>query len=362
MATPIASALAMTLNRREHGLYDQVFRSHPMMAKMIDMKCVEPWGGGGYNLETNVQSSINNTFGIAGYKDSQALAEMNPFQTVTLPACFIDGNITWYEADEMANVGEERRGDYIADLIETGMNSAKNILALQVWGDGSGIQMSGLMAILGLGGMFLSDGKTVNPNFGVFNASSTYANVARSYSAPWTNSWWNARVGAQYTMNNGDGYFDTFGTYNTAEPISLEAGNDGGLLTLYEDTSDNGLLDPPDLGMTTMPLFNKLHSMMAALGAIRTSDRMVSLGFPDSFMYHGAAIVPDKRCPTGVFAFLSCKYIKIRPWAGFDDKFQHTPVQSLAPIGKQGYTMLMRWSGNFSCRRPNRNGALTGKF
>jgi hypothetical protein len=215
----------------------------------------------------------------------------------------------------------------------------------------------GIPAMLGLGGMFLADGKTINGNYGTFAANS-YMGIDRSDA---TKAWWMARVGPQYTVDNGDGTTDTFGPFNTVEALSLEAGADGGVQRLYFGCCDNGGFDGPDLCITTLALYEKLHSFLSAMGQVQSDAKLVDLGFPENFKYRGATVVWDMRCPAGTLIFLNTKYIKIRPWAGYDEKFQKSSVTSLAPLGVDGYTMLMRWSGNFQCTRPGRIGALTGK-
>jgi hypothetical protein len=357
MASPIATSLALTINRRDREIYNNIFRSNPTMAKIIEAKASRPWGGGGYNLEANIEKSINTSFGWADYKAQQALVENDPILTGTLPAKYIQGNMTWFKADETANVGPEKIADFVNTKVENAIASAKNALGLGIWQDGSGTMPHGLPAMLSMGGMFQSDGKTSNPNYGVFSANS-YMGIDRSQS---TNAFWMPRVGTSYTVDNGDGTIDTFGPYNTVEPLSLEAGNDGGVQKLYFDCCDNGGFDAPDLVITTLANYNKLHSFMSSLGQVQANQEMVDLGFPENFRYHAATVVWDMRCPANTLIFLNTKYVKIRPWAGYDEKFQTGQAESLAAIGVQGSTMLMEWAGNFQCTRPGRIGALSGK-
>jgi hypothetical protein len=359
MATVIQSALAATINRRGPEVYEQITQEQAIMWEMMRTNAFIPWGSGGYNLEFALRTGKNTTFAWGDYKTQQTLKEQDNNQIATLPTKYINGNITWYQRDEDANVGKERVYNFVQELFDGGKESAKEQFGISIWQDGSGDLPHGIMAVLGLGGMLLADGVTANPNYGVYGAN-TYATIDRSVAA---NSWFRARSGPAYTVNYQNGAPAVpYGTYNTSEKLVVTGGTDGGTQTLWQNCCNNGGGDAPNLGVTTQLLYNDILSQLQSKVQIQQNQKMVDAGFPNNFVYNGTTVLWDENAPTGMFAFLNTKHLNIRPIKGYDQKFQSSDVTDLAAVGSRGYTVLMNWAGNYQCTQPRKQGALTGKF
>lgn len=344
---PFDTAIATTINYRGPKTWQQIYESLPFFGWIKDKNGIYVWEGGGDKIETNIETRPNNTFGAADHKQAQVLKEQNPLQTVSVGCKFIDGNITWYDFDETANVGPFKVKDFIKTLYDSAESSAMQAIAMEIWQDGTGVHLDGLPAILGY--------------------DNTYMGIDRSVAA---NAYWRPKSGTAFTMSvdygNGNVVSRSFGPYNTAIGLTLEG--DESLGSIYNDCCDNGGTDAPDFGCTSEKLYRKLVAMAKAQSMDVRNERMSQLGFPENLQYRNAAIVWDRNCGAvagtpddTTLILLNSKYIKLRPYAGYDSTFKATPVTPLYGDGVQGKTRLMRWCGNLQAIKPQRLGMLTNK-
>jgi len=339
--TPFDTLLTATIDARGPEQYDQFYTSQPLLAKMKANGQVKAWDAAGENLESILRTSGNKTFAARPYKEALKFEEANPLEFVEIPSMFINGSITYYDAQVETNAGKGKIVDLVETLLDTGRQSANTSLAMELWEDGSGEHMLGIQAI--------------------FSASNTYLGKSRTATGM---AYWKSRVGAAFNQVHADGTTITYGPYNTSEPLVVEGGTDGGIQKLYDDLCDNGGTEGPDFAMTTSPLYRKLCAVAKAYG-MGYNQKMAELGYPENLQYRNMTIVWDwnatKFEPTGPFLGMATKYLQLKPYFGYDSKFKSTPVIELYPVGIWGKSVMMQWRGNMICVKPQKTGALTAK-
>jgi hypothetical protein len=332
-SAPFETMLASTLDYRGPKIYDQAFSAHPLAAWLKANDRVLVWEGGGENIEQNIVIGKNDTFGARDYKEQLQFKETNPVRTVEIPSRFINGSITWYEAQEESNVGKFKIIDFVNTLIDNGEQSMSDVVGLEFWQDGTGEHLHGLGAIL--------------------SATNTYMTINRALAA---NVYWRAKTGAQFVGMDGV----TYGPFNTAEPLVIEGGTDGGIRGVYNACCDNGGTDGPDFAITTEGLYNKIVSLIGA-ERVRYNEKMAQIGYPENIQYKGMTIVWDRNCPAGEFGAVNSKYCKLRPYVGYSTTVKKTPPVSLRPLGLLAKSVIIQWRGNLVCVKPMRCGKLTAK-
>jgi hypothetical protein len=279
------------------------------------------------------------------YKTAIPMAESDPLQTVEIGRRYVNGSITWYDAQEEANSSSKTRIiSFVNTLIDNGKNSLADIIAQELWQGGTGEHLHGLPAIV--------------------SATNTYMGINRSTVG---NEWWKANVGGTFSRAVGAGKTRTIGNLNSPEPLVIEGGADGGIRALYNACCDNGGTDGPDFGITNETLYNKIIALIGA-ERVRYNEKMAEIGYPENIQYKGAVIVWDANCgilagtpDTTTFYFLNSKYLKLRPYGAYAKGPVTTETVSLKPQGLMAKTKLMQWAGNLTCSRPSKVGALTGK-
>jgi hypothetical protein len=338
-STPFETMLASTLDFRGPEVVDQLYRSHPLSAWLKANKRVKEWEGGGENIEQIIKIGRNGTFAARDYKEQLQFTETNPLDFVEIPSRFINGHITWYNAQEESNQGKFKIIDFVNELIDDGQQSMSDVMALEFWQGGTGEHLHGLPAIL--------------------SASNTYMGLLRTTAG---NEFWRAKTGASYTFDS-----VTYGPFNSAEPFVIEGGTDGGIRGLYNACCDNGGTDGPDFGITSEALYNKLVALIGA-ERVRYNEKMAEIGYPENIQFRGATIVWDRFCGAAAgtpdattFAFLNSKYLALRPYKGYGNSVKKTAPFSLNPVGLQAKSVIISWRGNLVCKKPQRCGMLTGK-
>jgi len=339
-STLFESLLAATMDQREPEIMKQVDTASPIGAWLDANKCNDPWTEGGYNIETNISVNLNDTVAARDYKTEINLKEQNPLRTVSLPVKIVNGSLVWYKHDEDANSSKAKVVGYVTDLIDNLTESLRQEMALQYWEDGTGVNWDGLGAII--------------------SATNTYMTMNRSTTG---NEYWKAKTGAQFTVSIG-GVSRTFGPFNTAEPLLIRGGTDGGIEGLYTACCDNGGADGPDLIITTEALYRRLFALVAAdsSSTVLYSQKMADLDYPENIQYKGATITWDTNCPSGGVYALNSKYIKNRPYttSGSNGLYK-SPIAERIANGSLSKVMIIEKKGNLTCRRPGKCGALTGK-
>jgi len=341
-STAFETLLDATVNERSKEITDQMLEGQPIIKAIKQKGGVKPWTAGGEKIEEIVKKGRNATIAARDYKTPIPVEESDPTKMVSIGRRYVNGSMIIYKAQIEANSSSKTR---IFDLVEFYLNDLKDSLkrgvALELWSDGTQQSLSGLPAII--------------------SASNTYMDVDRSIIG---NEWWRAKTGAAFTW---DGY--TFGPWNTAEPLVLIGGTDGGLSKGYDDCTDNGGTDFPDIIATSYPMFTKLKALFESNKmVIQQNEKMRDLGYPDNFQYRGAAIVWDRNCTLdGTWTdnpviFINTDYLKIRPYMEYaKDIYVGPPVDLFAKEGVLGWKRPVQWGGNFTCTKPGSCGALTGK-
>lgn len=342
-STAFATMMAATLDSRKTEIFDQVKASHPLLAWMNAGGRIEVWEGGGENIEFNVKNDMSDRFAARDYKTPLSFKEQNPVEVLEIPRRFVNGSVIWYDAQVEANKGKFKIFDLVDILVEDAKTSASDVFALQLWQGGTGENLHGIPAIM---------------------TAATYATKARTTT---TNNWWMARQGATYTITYPNGNTRVFGPYNTAEPLVISGGTDGGITKLYNDCCENGGTGGPDFAITSETLFRKLQDLVGA-ERIRYNEKMAELGYPENIQFRGATIVWDTNCgavagtpDATTFIFLNSKFLKLKPYSEYSKGFRATETFNLHSQGILAEGKMMQWAGNLICYKPSKQGMLTGK-
>lgn len=67
----------------------------------------------------------------------------------------------------------------------------------------------------------------------------------------------------------------------------------------------------PDLGLTTLTLYNIIHGILTPMQTV-TNDSQGRLGFRNGIFYNGAMIIYDSKTPASTFAWLNTKTFELR--------------------------------------------------
>ncbi|MEN6402662.1 MAG: phage major capsid protein [Armatimonadia bacterium] len=315
----IGSMIASTMNNMGRSLVDQVMSEYPLTAYLNVNDRVKPVDGG-LQIQEPLSISLNPSVTWRNYREKIDFAEDDPFTFAVWDWRFLNGSVSWFEAQEKMCQGKSQIFDFVEEKIGNFRDSMKNGFSTGLWGDGSGKTMHGIQAL--------------------FSYTNTYGGINRV-----GNTWWQPMNGT---------------VLSTVEPLVLRGGTDGGIRKAYNLASGNGGAEPPDFAATTELLYTRIESLIDPQ-RIYENPKMIELGFPNHLMIDNMTVVWDTNCPTGWFPMLNSKYVKLRPHTGNVDSFNLTPRFDLYPEGQRGKAILGEWMGNMTCTRPNRQGLLTGK-
>ncbi len=326
----IGSIVASTLNAMDHKeVVDQVFDAYPLMKMMGDGQPVD----GGAQIQKTVRTSSNSSVGARDYREDIPLNEQDPLDLALFDWKFLNGSVVWWDAQEKMNSGKAQIVDFIKELMENGKESLRESLATEQWQDGSGKHFDGIQAIIDI--------------------DNTYGGIDRSVAA---NAYWRAWAGDRTAEFGGaSGY-----KFDTAEPLVVRGGADGGIQHLIYRCSGNGGFDPPDYAACSLALFEKILASYAPKEP-KVNQKMADMGFPANVMIGSLTVFYDENAPSGSFSALNTKHCKMKPHTSNAKRFTITPPQNRYSHGQMGKVMLIEYMGNMVCRRPNRCGALTNK-
>lgn len=350
-STPFDTLLALQLDTRKQKTYDQVIDAHPLTAWMRAGKRIEPWEEGGENIEFNLQVDLNDTFAARDYKTQLQFAEQNPIITAEIPRRFINGSMTWYEAQEESNRGKFKIRDFVDTLIGNAQAAAADALALEMWQGGTGEHLHGIPLIV--------------------DHARTYAGITTEPTTTPANNYWCAKdTDAGHTsivVTHPNGNTVTYGPYHTSEALVREGGTDGGIRKLYNDCCLNGGTGGPDFAITSETLYNRLAVLVGAERIVH-NEKMAQIGYPENFMYRKATVVWDRNCGAAAgtpdattFYFLNSEYLKLKPYIEYAKGFKSTATFTQYANGVWAKARLMQWCGNLICYKPQRCGRLTNK-
>jgi len=109
----------------------------------------------------------------------------------------------------------------------------------------------------------------------------------------------------------------------------------------------SGVMEQPDIGLTTIGVFAKLAGGQDALRRYSVNDKMLKLGF-DNLLINRAAIMADRSVAAGYLYFLNSHYLRLQVLAGSKTKQvgnvvtvgegkQSIPLQVREPIESDNY-------------------------
>ncbi|HEX2923599.1 MAG TPA: phage major capsid protein [Chloroflexota bacterium] len=330
MALDPITMITGAFNDSSGEIYDQAFGGNVLVKMLSAPDVVKP--ASGLHIQENISTKKNSTIQARGYKDQVKFEEQDPVSSVTQDWRYVNGGVPWYDA-QVRNCQGSREAlfDFVGALIDNAKMTMEEVIAQEVWKDGSGNHFHGIPAII--------------------SATNTYMTIDRSAAG---NEFWRAKTGAAFTL---DGV--TFGPFNTAEEMAITGGTDGGIRGLYRACCANGGIDPPDVGICDEDYYSQIESLIPDKHRYQ-SDKIVQLGWPN-IMYGKCAITWDRMCPSGSLYMFNTRYLKLRPQKEFARSFKVHPKTSLKPLGLFAEGVLLEYQGNLTCVMPQRCGALTNK-
>ncbi len=325
----IASIFASTLNARDQKeAQDQVFNAYPLFVMMGAPEGVD----GGAQIQKTVRKSKNTTVAARDYRESVPLNEMDSLDTALFPWKYLNGSVVWWDAQERMNTSKSQIVDLIKELVDNLDESMREGLALEMWEDGSGKHFDGILAII--------------------DNDNVYGGIDRSLAE---NAYWRAMCGDRSAEGTGM-------KFDTAEPLVVRGGADGGIEHLYHKCAGNGGSDPPQFGAMPLDLYEKIKgSYDPKYIANSQNKQMADVGFTANFMIGGTTFFYDENCPSGSLVMVNTKHTKRKPHTANASKPTVTPPQPRYANGQFGKVVLVQQMENIVCRRPNRCGALTNK-
>lgn len=175
------------------------------------------------------------------------------------------------------------------------------------------------------------------------------------------------RVGASGTHKSNSG--------NAFHNANVAAANANGTVTCFQGatTWDNSTVltiakmqtmfqictsgrNKPNIIVTSIPIFNKYHSLLTAIQQQMTDDKIGKAGF-ESLQFNFKPVTASSFIDSdGKMYFLNMDTWEYKPYSGMEfdaDEFMRVPnarvqIKSIA------------WMGNIACKRPNFNGVITG--
>lgn len=324
----IGSLFVSTLAHMGREPVDQVFNGHPFYAWMNAQGRMKPVSGGTY-IEEPVGIKKNGSVDFRGYRENIPLEEQDPLVMAQWEWRYMNGSVLWFEAQEKMNSGPDALFDLIQEMIDNLISSMRDTLSPGLFNGSNAKGITGLPYLL--------------------NPTGSYGGFDRTDAAyePWR-------------PMAGDRSADGKGIYNTAEPIALYGGADGGIKRLYRACSGNGGVEPPDIAVTTEEIYEKIEASIEPQ-RIRTNGKMADLGFEDNLQIDNCVFIWDENCPAGTVNMLNSRYLKLRPHTSNKDNFNPTKPENTYSQGVRAKVILVEWMGNMTCTRPNRQGQLSNK-
>ncbi len=257
MSLTYTNITASTLKHYEKKLFDNIFKSYPLLEKMISKGQIKEFDGG-EKIFIPIEYGENSNVGWITKSGTIPTEDDNIITAAEDQWRILAGTVKFNDLDNVLNRGEARIVDLMKTKIKNLEKTMKKNLATSLHTAQTGQAMNGLPDIVSL--------------------TSTLHGLAVADCPVWL-----------------AGYAD-----NTAEPLAIID-----MATAYNTVSDGA--DHVDLVDASQTLYEKYESLVAP--QLRFSDsRTADAGF-ENLKYKGSVLVLDKLCTSDRMYFLNTDYL-----------------------------------------------------
>lgn len=284
-------------------LADQITIANPLLAqKKMSMETVD----GGDDLRVPIEISFNTSSLWYSGADTLLTANNDPFFAAIFPWAQLNVAITIPKGDILKNAGSSK----VVDITKAKTDNARKTVMDTF---GTGIYNSG------------TDPKAIVGSRVFLSASNTYGGLSQS-----TESYWQAKV-------------DT-----TTTTLSLSA-----MQTRYEAASEPPI--KPNLITCTETIFNSYHALLTPIQ--RFQDPKTASGGFENILFRGAPVIQDSYAPTSFMVFWNTDYVNV--YSHSQRNFPGEFIDFDMPVNQDVAVGHLRWMGQFICKAPRFQGALT---
>lgn len=330
---------ALTDKYFSENLEDEFFLSRALTVKMQSrVKAID----GGTQIAVPIKYQQNTNTGRWAGGDDVMDTDGQEFATQALfDWKYLKTSISLPETKLLQNAGSKQK---IVDLLESEMENAVESLSdqfdIDMYLDGNP-DASGRPGIDGLKAVCTRGN---DPTPGAYGGISRTGSSGGTKNAPILNSFWNANVVAA----NGN---TTYALWKN--PVTMDNST---TLTLAKLQAIYGACGGADICVTGQPLYDKYWSLLTAIQRQMTDDEIGKAGF-DSLKFNSAAvIVGDNIDDNQKWYNLNLKYFEVKPHKDMN----FAPTEFRKPVNQRVLVKHFNWMGNVVCKRPNKQGLITG--
>jgi len=332
----LGSVVATSLHSLAKTLSDNIFTATPFAWWMKENGRIQSYDGGLF-IQEDVEMALNSSVGWRSAKAPIPVVEQDPIRAVAFSPVTIDGSVPIYWDDEDNN--KHRIMDYSKTLIANLERTLKQKMNQAFFSDGTETNTDG------------TKGDSLWGLEAIVSASNSYASaMIADSSLPHAFEAMNRSL-ARYT-------FWQSTVQSTSEPLSLNAGTDGGLRGLYNACVTGGAnLESPDLIVTTKALWSAFEALLIPSRQFE-NGKLADAGF-QSLKFDKAAVVWDPNCPSGTIYALNTNFLKIRPTAECAGNVMFSERRPIDDTMADNIIAL--WKGQMTCTGPRYLAKQTNK-
>lgn len=342
----LASVVATSLRNYGTTLHDQVFDAHPGFWWLRDNGQVKAYDGG-LSVNEDIQIGKNTSVGARDPKAKIPIIEQDPLRQVMWHDVAITGGLPIFWADERKNA--QRIADYAKSLIKNLQDTMTDELGSQFYENGT--DPDGEPCLQGLESII-----AFSNTYGTLVLDEAFMALTRTAAAQTAYPWW---MPANRAGTND--YSSVTNRFETAEPLSLNAGADGGLQNLYDRCRRGKTREEPNLILMGTSLFQKLKALLLPTKTYR-DEKTFNAGFPSNLLFDNAVVIMDANLDAllGDRTYcLNTKHIYLRPDSVCAKKVL---IEERAPVSDQFVkTFLSVWKGQMTCVAPRYQGKMSNK-
>lgn len=318
-------------------LHDQFFLSRALNVKL--KKRERPVDGGddiripvkyGGNTNTGRWNGDDDLLETAGQEfATQAIFEFR----------YLKASVSLPETKILRNMGKGRIVDLLAEEVENAKETIVDQFDIDLYKDGA----ADAQGRVGVDGLAAVCTRAANPTPGSYGGI-TRSGASGSKNSPTGNAFWNANVVAA----GGD---QTYTLWKNSVTM-----DDSAVMTLQKLQAIFGVCGGADIIVTSQLLYDKYWSLLTTIQRQMTDEEIGKAGF-SSLMFNSApVIVGDNIDDTGKWYNLNLKFFELKPHK--DMNFDATEFRK--PPNARVLIKHINWMGNLICKRPNRQGLITG--
>lgn len=321
-------------------IHDQFFLSRAFLVKL---RSREKPIDGGTSIQVPIKYQQNTNTGRWNGGDDTLDTTGQEFVTqATFNWKFLKTSIQLPETKILQNAGKSKIVDLLEAESENAVESLSDQFDIDLYLDGSA-DSNGRLGIDGLAAVCtLGSNPTPGAYGGIDRASPSSAGGTKA--SPLGNSFWNANVVAA----NGNQ------TYNLwKNPVVMDNST---VLTLAKLQAIYGACGGADVCLTSQTLYDKYWSLLTVIQRQMTDDELGKAGFTALKFNDAAVIVGDNIDNTGKWYNLNMKFFELKPHR----EMNFNPTEFRKPPNQRVLVKHINWMGNLVCKRPNRQGLITG--